>query len=172
MRMERMKTRVTTTAILAVLTLGATGGTGLAQDATAPAAVAPVVEELMGEQDWHPFSRSAVRIYMADVKSLTLEGDVTRVTVAKPPLQGEAGDYSRAEEVVEFKCGAKQSRSTTETEYGPDGVRIDQYEDPSPWEPYGETSRDAFLAAIVCDGERAPAPTWPSIRAWVDAGRK
>lgn len=130
------------------------------------------IETLSVEQDWHPFSRSAVRIYMADVKGLITVGDVTRVTVAKPPLQGDAGDYSHAQEVVEFKCAIKQSRSTTETEFGPDGSQIDQYEDPSPWEPYSETSRDAFLAGIVCDGERAPAPTWPSIKAWVDAGRR
>ena len=146
------------------------GSAAVAQDG--PASSSAAIETLSIEQDWHPFSRSALRIYMADVKGISTVGDVTRVSVAKPPLQGAAGDYSYAEEVVEFKCALKQSRSTTETEYGPDGTLVDQYEDPSPWEAYSETSRDAFLANVVCNGERAPPPTWPSIRAWVDAGRR
>lgn len=151
------------------LALALSGGEATAQDA---AAAATPVETLDGAQDWHPFSRSTVRIYMADVKSLTVEGDITRVTIAKPPLQGAPGDYSHAREVVEFRCADKQSRSTTETEYGPDGAPGDRYEDPSPWDAYSDSSRDGFLAGIVCDGERAPAPTWPTIMAWVDAGRK
>jgi hypothetical protein len=155
-------------ASLVLMTLVAS--TAGAQDMqTSPSAP---VESLPVEQDWHPFSRSSLRIYMADVKGISTVGDVTRVSVAKPALQGEAGDYSYAEEVVEFRCAIKQSRSTTETEYGPDGALVDQYEDPSPWEGYSEASRDAFLASVVCDGERAPPPTWSSIRAWVDAGRR
>jgi len=153
---------------LVLMTLMA--GTAGAQDMqTSPSAP---VESLPVEQDWHPFSRSSIRIYMADVKSIATMEDVTRVSVAKPSLQGQPGDYSYAVEVVEFKCAIKHSRSTTETEFGPEGTQIDQYEDPSPWEPYSITSRDAFLASVVCDGERAPPPTWPSIKAWVDAGRR
>lgn len=164
----RNASRLLNGASLALVTVLA--GTANAQDlqAAPPAAV----EDLAVEQDWHPFSRSTVRIFMADVKGFTTIGDVTRVNVAKPPLQGEAGDYSHAVEVVEFRCAIKQSRSTTEIEYGPDGALVDQYEDPSPWESYTDTSRDAYLAGVVCDGQRAPAPTWPSIRAWVDNGRR
>lgn len=168
MRDDRRSLSIASLAVM-VFMAGGANAQG-AQDAQA-ASTAPA-EALAVEQDWHPFSRSTVRIFMANVNGLTTVGDVTRVTVAKPPFEGAPGDYSYAEEVVEFKCALRQSRSTTETEYGPDGTQIDQYEDPSPWEAYSATSRDAYLAGVVCDGERAPAPTWPSIRAWIDAGRR
>ncbi len=139
---------------------------------TAGASVAQEVIALEGAQDWHPFSRSAVRIYMADMKSIAAEGDVQRVTLAVLPLDGAAGDYTHNEEVVEFRCASKQSRSTASIEYGANGAQEARYDDASEWEAYNPNGRDGFLAGLVCEGNRAPPPTWPSIKAWVDAGRK
>ena len=126
---------------------------------------------LDGAQDWHPFSRSTARIYMADMKSIVVEGDVQRVTLAILPLQGAAGDYTHNEEVVEFRCGAQQSRSTTSIEYGASGAEEARYNDASTWDAYTPNGRDGFLAGLVCDGNRANPPTWPSVKAWIDAGR-
>lgn len=139
---------------------------------TTPGAPAPAVPAgPRAEHDWHPFSSNAARIYMADVQTIVIEGDVRRVQVAKPPLQGEPGDYSHSVETVEFRCGAKESRSTTEIQYGPDGAETERYEDPTAWEPYRPESRDGYLANLVCDTERS-ANNVPSVKAWVDAGRK
>lgn len=135
----------------------------------APAPAAPAGPR--AEHDWHPFSSNSMRIYMADVQTIVVEGDVSRVSVAKPPLQGAPGDYSHAVEVVEFRCGAKESRSTTEIQYGPDGTETERYDDPTAWEPYRPESRDGYLANLVCDTERSPNSV-PSVKAWVDAGRK
>jgi len=123
------------------------------------------------EHDWHPFSSNAARIYMADVQTIVVEGDVSRVSVAKPPLQGEPGDYTHAVEVVEFRCSARESRSTTEIQYGPDGAETERYDDATAWEPYRQESRDGFLANLVC-GEERSSNNVPSVKAWVDAGRK
>ncbi|MGQ3113683.1 MAG: hypothetical protein ACT6RD_14460, partial [Brevundimonas sp.] len=116
---------ISRTAVLAMAAGMLVAGTALAQ--TAPADQGPVeVLNTPGSQpapnpvapgaehDWHPFSSNAMRVYMADVQTIVIDGDVRRVQVAKPPLQGAPGDYSHAVEVVEFRCDAKQSRSTTE----------------------------------------------------------
>lgn len=153
----------------AVRTAIAGAGLGLTFLAGAAAAQDIVLD---GSQDWHPFSRSAVRIYMADMKGLTTEGDVQRVTLAVLPVQGAPGDYSHNEEIVEFRCAAKESRSIASLEFGADGALTDRYDDASSWETYSPNGRDGFLAGLVCDGDRANPPTWPSIRAWVDGGRK
>ncbi|MGA0545343.1 hypothetical protein ACO2Q1_08720 [Brevundimonas sp. VNH65] len=147
--------------VICGLALAMAGGGAAAQD-----------EVLDGAQDWHPFSRSAVRLYMAEMKGMVTEGDVHRVTLAVVPLQGEAGDYSHSEEIVEFRCAAKESRSVAAMDFGADGVQTDRYDDASSWEAYNPNGRDGFLAGLVCDGNRANPPTWPSIKAWVDAGRK
>ena len=151
---------------------------GVAQAQNTPSA--PPAEEVLAapgapapaaEHDWHPFSSNAMRIYMADMQTVVTEGDVKRVQVAKPPLQGAPGDYSHAVEVVEFRCAAKESRSTTEIQYGPDGKETERYDDPTAWEPYRAESRDGYLANLVCGDERSSINV-PSIKAWVDAGRK
>lgn len=150
------------------------GGYAVAQEEvlTSPGAAVPApTPGGRAEHDWHPFSSNSARIYMADVQTIVVEGDVSRVQVAKPPLQGEPGDYSHAVEVVEFRCGAKESRSTTEIQYGADGAETERYEDATTWEPYQPNSRDGFLAALVCNTERS-LNNVPSIKAWVDAGRK
>lgn len=121
--------------------------------------------------DWHPFSSNVARIYMADVQTIAVEGGVSRVSVAKAPLRGEPGDYSYTVEVVEFRCAAKESRSTTEIQYGPDGAETERYDDATAWEAYRRDSRDGYLANLVCGDERS-ANNVPSIKAWVDAGRK
>ena len=41
-------------------------------------------------ETWHAFSRSANSAYMADVDSIVVEGEVTRVSLAIVPLRGEA----------------------------------------------------------------------------------
>lgn len=152
--------------------MGAAVAAAMALTAGAGVAKAQDVVVLDGSQDWHPFSRSAVRIYMADMMSIVAEGDVQRVTLAVLPLEGAAGDYTHNEEVVEFRCASQQSRSTASIEFGADGSQEARYDDASEWEAYNPNGRDGFLSGLICEGNRAPPPTWPSIKAWVDAGRK
>lgn len=144
-------------------------GAASAQDAPPPppeaAAPAPAVE------DWHPFSRSAAKAYLADVGHIG-QGDVVTIRMARVNLNAPAaGNYSYVADEYEFQCAAGQVRTVASNEYGPDGVAFDRYEDPSPWEDIPDRSLDAYLKALACDGERASPPTWPSIKAFIDAGR-
>lgn len=123
--------------------------------------------------DWHPFSRSPTRVYMVDVGGMAVREGVATARIARVPLDAvEAADYSHVAEDFELRCDTGESRTTVTTEYGPDGVQIDQYEDPSPWEAIRENSLDEYLKGVVCDGNRSPPPTWPTIQAFIDAGRR
>jgi hypothetical protein len=168
-----MKTILQITARITVLAIGlAAAGTAMAQTAPAPtpaANAAPAQAAPVGE-DWNAFSRSTIKVYMTDVNGFVRSGDATRVRVARVALDAPAGDYSYAVDEVEVRCAAKQSRTVSSTEYGPDGVQTDRYEEPEEWAPYTAESRDAYLSQIVCEDARAE-PSWPSIKAFIDAGR-
>ena len=162
------------TAVLAVAG-AAQAQTGVAEsEASAPAQAAPIVTPVAtpAGEDWNPFSRSAVKVYLTEVNGFKTTGDVTSARIARVPLSGQPGDYSYASDEIEFRCVVKQSRTVASTEYGPDGVQTDRYEDPEEWAPYTPNTRDAYLSMIVCDGDRANPPTWPSIKAYIDAGRQ
>lgn len=160
--------------LMALIALAAAAGVR-AQDAptqpqtevlASPSATAPAV-------DWHPFSRSATRVYLADVGGIALNEGVSAVKVARVPLDvTEVTDYSHVVDDFELRCDASESRTTGATEYGPDGMQVDQYEDPSPWEAIRENSLDEYLKGVVCEGNRSPPPTWPAIQAFIDAGRR
>jgi hypothetical protein len=161
--------------ILKIATLAAcltAAGNAIAQTAPepAPATAAPAQTAPAGE-DWNPFSRSTAKVYMADVNGFVTTGDVISVRVAKVSLTGAPGDYSYAVDQIEMRCAAKQSRLVFSIEYGPDGVQTDRFDDPEEWAPYAPETRDAYLSQLVCDGDRASPPTWPSVKAFIDAGR-
>jgi len=157
-------------AILAVAALSAAGLTSAQAQTAQPAAG---TQATPAGEDWNAFSRSSSRVYLTNVGSIATVGDVTSIQIALVPLRGAAGDLSHSRENIEFKCAAKQSRTVTTTEYGPDGVQTDNYDDSAAeWDAYSSASRDGYLSVIACDGQRAAPPTWQSIKAYVDAGRK
>ena len=161
-------------AILAVAALSAAGLTSAQAQTAQPAAGAQAASApAPAREDWNAFSRSSSRVYLANVGSIAALGDVTSIQIALVPLRGAAGDLTHSRENVEFKCAAKQSRTVATTEYGPDGVQTDNYDDSAAeWDAYSATSRDAYLSVLACDGQRSAPPTWQSVKAYVDAGRK
>lgn len=122
---------------------------------------------------WHPFSRSQNNVFMADVDSIAVNGDITTVLVATAPRTGPAGDYSYTVETYEFRCGAHSTwRTAGVVEYGPDGAESDRYpEADAAWEEIHPNTSPDYLKQIVCDGSRAQPPVWPTIKDFVDAGR-
>lgn len=150
---------------------GAAQAQTAAGQSEAPATTQAAPPATPAVEDWNPFSRSTAKVYMVDVNGFVKTGDVTRARIVRVPLSGAAGDYSYSSDEIEFRCAAKQSRTVASTEYGPDGVQTDRYEDPEEWALYEPNTRDAYLSMMVCDGDRSNPPTWPSIKAFVDAGR-
>jgi hypothetical protein len=124
-------------------------------------------------ESWHPYSRSPTRVYMADVDSIAANGGITSVRVATAPRTGDPGDYSHTVETYEFQCGTRSKwRTAGAIEYGTAGEEVDNYpEEGAAWEDVRPNTSPHFLEQIVCDGSRAQPPIWPTIKAFVDAGR-
>lgn len=123
-------------------------------------------------ETWNPYSRSANNVFMADVDSITTTGEITSVAVATTPRNTGAGDYSHSIETYEFQCGSGTWRTAGLVEHGPDGAETERFpEENAAWEPVRAGTMPALVKAIACDGVRAVPPTWPSIRAFIDAGR-
>lgn len=123
-------------------------------------------------ETWNSFSRTQNNVYMVDVDRFTVTGDVTSALVARVPLTGEAGDYSHSVETFELRCSDKHWRTAGSVEYGPDGAEMDRYpEEGAEWEASRNGTLPEYLRQIVCDGARANPPTWPAIKAFIDAGR-
>ena len=123
-------------------------------------------------ETWNSFSRSPNNVFMADSDSIVVTGEVTSVRVATTPLRGDPGDYSHSIEVYEFQCASGKWRTAGVTEFGPDGAEIGAYpEEGAAWEDARPRTLPDYLKQIACEGARAQPPTWPTIQAFVDAGR-
>ena len=123
-------------------------------------------------ESWHPFSRSPNNVFMADVDSIAVNGDVTSVQVATTPRTGTPGDYSYSVETYEIQCATGQWRTAGVVEYGPDGAEAGRYpEAGATWEAVRPNTSPEFLNNIVCKGSRAQPPIWPTIKEFIDAGR-
>ena len=157
--------------ILGAALIGLSAASGASsQDAPPPEAATPAPAPA-GADNWHPFSRSAAKAYLADVGHIG-QGDVVTIRMARVKIDAPAaGDYSHVADEYEFQCAAGLVRTVASNDYGPDGITFDRYEEASPWEDIPARSLDAYLKAVACDGERAGSTTWPSIKAFIDAGR-
>ena len=123
-------------------------------------------------ETWHAFSRSASNAFMAEVEGIMTAGEITSIRVATAPRSGEAGDLSHSIEIYQFRCPARQWRTAGLIEYGPDGSEIGRYpEEDAEWEPLRPETMPNFLKEIACDGARTVPPHWPSIQAFIEAGR-
>jgi len=124
-------------------------------------------------ESWHPYSRSKNNVFMADVDSIAVAGEITSVRVATAPRTGEPGDYSHTVETYEFQCSARAKwRTAGVTEYGPDGAEMDRYpEEGATWEDVRPNTSPEFLEQIACNGMRAQPPIWPTVKDFVDGGR-
>jgi len=125
-----------------------------------------------GAETWHAFSRNQTMAFLADVDSIAVNGDITAVRVAKASLRGEAGDFSHTVETYEFQCAGNRWRTAGLVEHGPDGAEGDTFpEEGAAWEPARDNTLPAYLKQIACDGDRAKPPHWPTVRAFIEAGR-
>lgn len=124
-------------------------------------------------ESWNPYARTPNNAFMADVDSITVNGEITSVLVATVARSGDAGDYSHTIETFEFRCGTRSTwRTAGVVEYGPDGAEVGRYpEEGADWEDIRPNTSPDYLEQIVCDGSRAQPPVWPTIKDFVDAGR-
>jgi len=128
---------------------------------------APAVAE-----DWHKFSSSESRAYLADVDSITVDGNVTAIRVAIVSRTAAAGDYHHVVDQFNFRCDANQMRTVMSNDYDETGNLTDSYPEPdAEWEAVVARSYPSVVKSVACDGARSSEGSWPSIVAFVDGGR-
>lgn len=141
----------------------------LAQDPEAGAAAPTEV----ASEDWHTFSSSASSIYLVEVTQIPPPGaaEVT-VRMASVPAEGGADDLSHSVEQIAFQCATGQMKIGELVEYGADGTEAGRYEDGLPWEAIPPRSVMSYLKGFACDNVRSTIATHPSIKAFIEGGRK
>lgn len=125
------------------------------------------------ESDWHPFSRSGALIYLADAGLAAEAGGVTTIQVAKVP-RNEPGEGQPAYriETYEYRCASGEARSILISERDASGQETDRYDEgDAPWEAVPQEGFLRYLWTVACDGHRNAAGSWPSIQAFIAAGK-
>ena len=123
-------------------------------------------------ETWNPYSRTAVRAYLADVDSIVAVDGVTSIRAASTAMTAAAGDLGHTRETYQFRCEAAKWRTAGATDYEADGSEGETYpEEDAPWEDIRQNTLPDYLKQIACDGSRAQGATWPSVTAFIQAGR-
>ncbi|CAN5234293.1 hypothetical protein BH10PSE2_BH10PSE2_00090 [soil metagenome] len=117
-------------------------------------------------------SRSSQRIYLAELGRVAHEGDVASVRTARLPVSGAAGDYTLTEVEKQIRCEAKTSRDVAETDFDAGGIAGDRFETGDDFESFSPDSLNAYIAAVACGQAMATGGNWPSLKAYIDDGRK
>jgi hypothetical protein len=120
---------------------------------------------------WGAFARDSQRIYLIDMANMVSDGDTVRATIARVKRNADAGDYSHIVDVFEIQCEGRQSRMMSSTDIEADGESGDTYEEAEPWSAIRTGAFDAQIHDMTC-GDVVPAgELYPSIKAFIDAGR-
>lgn len=148
-------------------------GSAVAQDEPAPQemTVEPPPAPAPTGPDWWVFSRSDQRGYLIDVNSIARTGDEVTVKVARVPRQGDPSDYSHTEDVFGIRCTAREAHVDLSMDVFEDGAPTEPYATGEPWEAVRPGSLDEGALVIACEDRRPPGPSYPDIKAWIDAGR-
>ncbi|WP_395944999.1 hypothetical protein [Brevundimonas sp.] len=124
-----------------------------------------------GAENWSRFSSSDRTAYLVDQDTLTAVDGVVTVRFARIPTQGDAGDQSHESEEVAIRCSDGQSRTTADVTHGPDGAETDRVAEDGAWEATPSGGVYGALKSFACDDMRPQGESWPTIAAFIAAGR-
>lgn len=134
------------------------------------AAVLGLAASPAAAENWHVISRSSATVFMLDVDSITEAGDAKTALLARVPASGPAEDLSYSAGEITIRCTANQSKPGVEVLYGPDGAEQERIDDGYDFDAIARNSLDSYVKDMLCGGQRS-ATTYPSIRAFIEAGR-
>lgn len=154
--------------IVALAALVASVDPALAQDTPAPAPAEPPAAAAPSAE-WWIFSTSTNRTYLINTGSIGQAAGTVTVHIASVPREAPAGDYGWTQDRFAVRCAADQSRVEQTIEMGADGQPTEPYDTDEPWEPIRAGSIDDGVQEIACEDRRPPGPSYPSIRAFMDA---
>lgn len=167
---------------LSILAGGFAAATLLACTGPAAARIVPQQQEIMtapGTQaplpsdgpQWRAFSRGASSLYLIDPASVSRDGGETHISVARVPAVAPPGDYSHIVDGFAILCDADQSRVKASAEAYEDGELGEAVPADEPWGDIRAGSFDEGVQQIACGDASPVAAPFPSIRAYIDAGR-
>jgi hypothetical protein len=122
-------------------------------------------------ESWSRFSATDRIAYLVDLDQLNAVDGVVAARFARVPSQGDAADQSHEIEEVSIRCSDGQSRTTTNVTFGADGAETDRYSEETPWEATPAGGIYGALKSFACDSMRPRGDTWPTIAAFIAAGR-
>lgn len=121
-------------------------------------------------ENWHVVSRSSATVFMLDMESVTEAGGARTGVLARVPATGPADDLSYSAGEITIRCSANQSKPGVEVIYGPDGAEQERIDDGYDFDTIARNSLDSYIKDMMCGGQES-AQTFPSIRAFIEAGR-
>lgn len=141
-------------------------GAALAQDP--PAAGMQIIEE--GPR-WGAFGRDSAKVYLINTAEIARDGDVARGSIVRLRRDSPAGDFSHVLDVFEVKCEGNQSRLLSTADIEGDGESGAPETVDEPWLPIRAGSLDNQIRDILCGDMSPTGLRYPSIKAYVEAGR-
>lgn len=139
---------------------------------TIAAAALAVLAGPAAAESWRIANASATTAYLVDMDSMGVDGDAGTLRVARVRFSpAEAGDKSHSVDHFAIRCDANESRVNRIDEVGPDGVTAESYDEDVGFDAIPPNSFDATVKAIVCDMNVPAEPSWPTVLAYMEAGR-
>jgi len=149
----------------------AMAGAAQAQDATPAPATGPTQAIIEEGPRWGVFSRDPRTMFLIDMADLQRNGDAVVARVARVRIDSPEGDFSHVLDTFEILCRGDQSRMVTSSDIEADGVSGDAYPADEPLTAIRSGSFDEMIQTMACE-DRVPAGgVFPSIRAYIEAGR-
>lgn len=143
----------------------------IAAVASAAACAALGLASAARAESWAAFSRSDATVYMLDIDALTPVDGVVTTRMARVHARGDAADLSHETEEVMVRCSDGQSRSGATVAYGADGAETDRYSEDTPWEATPAGGVYGAIKSFACEDLRPQAARFPTIQAFIAAGR-
>jgi hypothetical protein len=122
-------------------------------------------------ESWIEYSRSDRTAYIVNLDTLTPVEGVATVLIARVPVHGDVANLSHETEEVMVRCSDGQSRSGATVTHGADGAETDRYSEDTPWEDTPNGGVYGSVKSFACDDMRPQGQTYPTIPAFIAAGR-
>lgn len=122
-------------------------------------------------ENWRRFSTSDRIVYLVDLDTLAAVDGVSAVHFARVPTEGAADNQEHEREEVAVRCSDGYSRTTLNLTFGPDGAETDRYAEQTEWEATPGGGIYGLIKSFACDDMRPQGSDWPSVAAFIAAGR-
>ncbi len=120
---------------------------------------------------WGVFSRDTRGAFLIDMGGLARDGDVVTAPIARVRAGAADGDFSHVRDTFEIDCAGNRSRLISSADVEADGETGETFPADEPWAAINEGSLDAGIHRMTCGDFMPAGDSYPSVRAYIEAGR-